>query len=122
MKKENFAKLLIKECSTKKGTLRKSFVPCLDFIIKEKCYGRRYYLNLKRQMFEMEIFDRLGIDYTTHYDNSVNMSYLLITPKGMRRISPFIKEYNKYVNTTIKKDLFNLCRIIGNFPIKSLQK
>lgn len=103
MKAENFAKLIVEKCTTKKGELKK--------VYKEMLYHLIHYPKNKRRTFiwtnkgrssrdthnnDIELLNLLGIDYGYFNDapkGGQNGNYIMVSEKGYNRAKPFIKAY-----------------------------
>jgi hypothetical protein len=122
MKAENFANLIVTNCTTKKGDLRKSDMEMLYHIIFHPKEKRRTFMWLSKgksfrdtHIRDLEVLTKLGIDYGYFNDapqGGQNGNYLIITPKGYRRIKPFLKEFHKYENNKQYGDMLNICKFM----------
>ena len=103
MKTENFAKLIVERCTTKKGSLRKVYEEMLYHLVRYPKLKRRTFLWLNRgsscrdtHSNDMEFLRLVGVDYQYKNDapnGGQNGNYIMITEKGYNRAKPFIKAY-----------------------------
>ena len=125
MKAENFAKLIVEKCTTKKGDLRKSDMEMLYHIIHHPHTRRRTFIWLNNgrsyrdtHIRDIEVLNPLGIDYGYFNDapkGGQNGNYIILTQKGYNRIKPFLKVYHSYVNNKRFEDILNLSKLISRF-------
>ncbi len=125
MKAENFAKLIVEKCTTKKGDLRKSDMEMLYHIIHHPHTRRRTFIWLNKgrsyrdtHIRDIEVLNKLGIDYGYFNDapkGGQNGNYIILTQKGYNRIKPFLKVYHSYVNNKRFEDILNLSKLISRF-------
>ena len=125
MKAENFAKLIVVKCTTKKGDLRKSDMEMLYHIIHHPHTRRRTFMCLNKgksyrdtHIRDIEVLNKLGIDYGYFNDapkGGQNGNYIILTQKGYNRIKPFLKVYHSYVNNKRFEDILNLSKLISRF-------
>jgi hypothetical protein len=123
MKAENFAKLIVEKCTTKKGDLRKSDMEMLYHIIHHPHTRRRTFMWLNKgknyidtHIRDIEVLNKLGIDYGYFNDapkGGQNGNYIILTQKGYNRIKPFLKVYHSYVNNKRFEDILNLSKLIS---------
>ena len=126
MKAENFAKLMLEKCLTKKGSILVSDFDMLYHIIynpKEKIKTFVWYRKgntcdffaKDRYYRYMNVLRKLGVDYAYLNDapkSGKDGDYLIITEKGYRRIKPFLSEVKKYTaqgynNISVYEHLLN---------------
>lgn len=125
MKAENFAKLIVEKCTTKKGDLRKSDMEMLYHIIHHPHTRRRTFMWFNKgknyrdtHIRDIEVLNKLGIDYGYFNDapkGGQNGNYIILTQKGYNRIKPFLKVYHSYVNNKRFEDILNLSKLISRF-------
>jgi hypothetical protein len=123
MKAENFAKLIVEKCTTKKGDLRKSDMEMLYHIIHHPHTRRRTFMWLNKgknyidtHIRDIEVLNKLGIDYGYFNDapkGGQNGNYIILTQKGYNRIKPFLKVYHSYVNNKRFEDILSLSKLIS---------
>ena len=125
MKAENFAKLIIEECLTKKGdSIKSTNAGMLYHLINHSTDKRRTFKWFNKgksykdtYIKDSNVLTKLGVDY--HIDNDAPKggkegNYIIITEKGLRRIKPFLKEYHSYVGINKKDVSLKLIRHISN--------
>ena len=125
MKAENFAKLIVEKCTTKKGDLRKSDLEMLYHIIHYPHTRRRTFMWFNKgksyrdtHIRDIEVLNKLGIDYGYFNDapkGGQNGNYIILTQKGYNRIKPFLKVYHSYVNNKRFEDILSLSKLISRF-------
>ena len=125
MKAENFAKLIVEKCTTKKGDLRKSDMEMLYHIIHYPHTRRRTFMWFNKgksyrdtHIRDIEVLNKLGIDYGYFNDapkGGQNGNYIILTQKGYNRIKPFLKVYHSYVNNKRFEDILSLSKLISRF-------
>ena len=125
MKAENFAKLILQNCITKKGELRNDDYEMLYHILfKTKDKKRTFHWSNRGRSArdshyrDINTLTKLGIDYGYFNDaprGGQEGNYIIITTKGLRRIQPFVKKFISYVGTKEKdeKTIINLCKLIA---------
>lgn len=123
MKAENFAKLILEKCLTKKGTILSSDIEMLYHLIFFSSVKRRtfHWYNKGRShrdshYRDIEVLNKLGVDYGYFNDaprGGQEGNYIIITPKGLNRIKPFLKAYHSYVDNKDFKRIVGLLKIIA---------
>lgn len=124
MKAENFAKLILEKCTTKKGdTLLVSDIEMLYHLIFFPSVKRRtfHWYNKGRShrdshYRDIEVLNKLGVDYGYFNDaprGGQEGNHIIITKKGLNRIKPFLKVYHSYVNNKDIKNIIGLLKLIA---------
>lgn len=135
MKAENFAKLILTKCTTKKGEIRKKY---LEMLFHLCCFPTR-----RRRTFQwtnkgkscrdthtndIELLNLLGVEYGYFNDapkGGQNGNYIIITQTGFNRILPFLREYDKEVKRLKEKKMYgcmtmaDIARIIAKKTLVS---
>ena len=131
MKAENFAKLVLSNCLTKKGEILSSDFDMLFHLIflpKNKKRTFRWCRNGKRfsakdtHFRDVKVLNKLGVDYGYFNDApkcGQEGNYLIITEKGYRRIRPFFNKVreiarDKNTNVFIHEHLLNCIKKVAN--------
>lgn len=108
MKAKNFAILLKKNCFTKKNEIRKGYYLILSFLFNVQSNNKIHFVHNRNKVYESsydkytEVLSLLEIDYIVGNDAPKGGKlgdYIQITKKGIKRLEPFINEYNKAKHT-----------------------
>lgn len=107
MKAENFAKLILKNCLTKSGTIKTSDFEMLFCISRYPTMTRRTFKWLSNGRYYKDTFSRdisllekLGVAYESGNDaprGGKEGNYIILSVKGLNRIKPYCKEISKIV-------------------------
>ena len=116
MKAENFAKLILERCTTKKGEIKKKYLKMLFHLCHFPTERRRTFQWFNKgkshrdtHYNDIECLNLLGIDYGYFNDapkGGQNGNYIVITIKGFNRALPFIRAYKKEVKRLAEKKMY----------------
>lgn len=131
MKAENFAKLILERCTTKKGEIKKKYLEMLFHLCHFPTERRRTFQWFNKgkshrdtHYNDIECLNLLGIDYGYFNDapkGGQNGNYIVITIKGFNRALPFIRAYKKEVKRLAEKKMYRsvtMADIVKNIMLK----